>query len=199
MGAKGSKFERDLCCRLSDWWAEGQSHDDVLFWRTAGSGGRATARHGKGKKTIAAHCGDIAAVSEFGRPLTDLITFELKRGYNKQSGSTIADLFDRPDNPSAKKTRFAEWIDQAKESAERAGSPYWMIIHQRDRRECMCYFRLGLFKKFHYDEWKPCPLLSLTIEQNGSPITVVGMRFSDFLANVHPDKVRYLSAKLCGV
>lgn len=199
MGAKGSKFERDVCYRLSDWWAEGQSHDDVLFWRTAGSGGRATTRHRKGKRTTSAHCGDLAAVNEFGRPLTDLITFELKRGYNRQSGSCVADLFDRMDHASAKKPIFAEWIEQARESAKRAGSPYWMIIQQRDRKECMCFFRLALYEKICYDEWKPCPLLSLTYEEDERVTTVVGMRLGDFLEHTKPDKIRYLSARLCGV
>jgi len=40
--AKGSSFEREICTILSKWWTNNE-RDDV-FWRTAGSGARATTR-----------------------------------------------------------------------------------------------------------------------------------------------------------
>src|SRR3954464_11883516 len=87
---KGASFERDLCKRLSLWWTDGE-RDDV-FWRTSQSGGRATSRTKKGKKTKNSY-GDICAVDPIGQPLLDLITFEVKRGYNKDS---FTDLLDKP-------------------------------------------------------------------------------------------------------
>lgn len=124
--AKGSQFERDICRQLSLWWSDGK-HDD-LFWRTSQSGGRATVRGRKGLGTRG-HCGDICSTDSEGEPLTRLITFELKRGYNT---ATVHDLIDR-----AKKDRpkvYETWIAQAHAAAQRAGTPFWCIIHRRDKR-----------------------------------------------------------------
>lgn len=126
---KGSTFERWFCRRLTTWWTK-DDESDVLWWRTSQSGGRATARLKKGKETIRAHCGDISAVHEQGRSLTDLITFELKRGYAK---ATIHDLLDA--GAGAAEQTYAAWIAQAAASAAAANTPYWMVVHQRPRRE----------------------------------------------------------------
>lgn len=77
---KGSPFEREICLLLTKWWLRDDDPEDTIFWRTAGSGGRATVRGKRGRRTSKQHCGDIAALDDQGRALTDLITFELKRG-----------------------------------------------------------------------------------------------------------------------
>ena len=46
---KGGNFERDICKALSLWYTYGE--DDNIFWRTSGSGNRATVRTKKGQKT----------------------------------------------------------------------------------------------------------------------------------------------------
>jgi hypothetical protein len=124
--AKGSSFERQICKTLSLWWTNGE-RDDV-FWRTAGSGAMATSRRKRGSTTLLQH-GDIQAVDPIGKPLTDLMTLELKRGYNQ---CTLSDMFDSP--RSKGKQRFAKFIEQAQRSAEAAGTPFWAVIHKRDQK-----------------------------------------------------------------
>lgn len=120
---KGGRFEREVSGRLSTWWSDGR-HDD-WFWRTAGSGGRATTRAKRGKQTENS-AGDIGATHAEAVPLIKLLTYELKRGYNAVS---VQDLLDKP-----AKSIFAEFIGQAGNSATVAGTKYWSLILQRDRR-----------------------------------------------------------------
>lgn len=128
--SKGSSFERDFCRRLSIWWSEDKEQDS-LFWRTASSGGRAKLRGRKGKQT-ASHHGDICATNGEGQPFIDMFTCELKRGYNR---ATIVDLLDKPARAALQ--TYEKWILQATESAQQAGTPYWMIVHRRDMRNAV--------------------------------------------------------------
>lgn len=73
--AKGTAFERDVCKSLSLWVTGGQKSD--VFWRSAMSGGRATAVNKDGVEVRQA--GDICAVAEEGYDLVDSYYFELKR------------------------------------------------------------------------------------------------------------------------
>ena len=123
---KGSPFERETARRLSLWWSDGQADD--WFWRTAGSGGRATNRAKQGKAT-ANGGGDICAQTKEAQNLLDLVTFELKRGYNT---ATISDLLDIEGGGV-----MGKFIEQARKSASLAGTPYWAVIHKRDRREAL--------------------------------------------------------------
>ena len=77
--AKGSAFERSVCKTLSLWFSKGKRDD--LFWRTSGSGARATVRGKKGKSTISGH-GDIEATCSEGKLLTEWTCWELKCGYD---------------------------------------------------------------------------------------------------------------------
>jgi hypothetical protein len=129
--SKGSSFERQVCGDLSRWWTYGE-RDDV-FWRTAGSGGRATTRQQRGKQTAGGH-GDIAAVDPIGEPLMRAFCFELKRGYNRD---TVHHVIDRPDR--AAEQVWEAFVAQAAASAEGAGAVSWAIIAKRDRREPMLW------------------------------------------------------------
>lgn len=123
---KGSPFEREIARRLSLWWSDGQADD--WFWRTAGSGGRATNRAKQGKAT-ANGGGDICAQTKEAQNLLDLVTFEIKRGYNT---ATVSDLLDIEGGGV-----MGKFIEQARKSASLAGTPYWAVIHKRDRREAL--------------------------------------------------------------
>ena len=70
--SKGSAFEREISKSLSLWYTEGERDD--IFWRSSQSGGRATTRAKKGKKTAASY-GDITALDNRGEPFTDLFCF----------------------------------------------------------------------------------------------------------------------------
>lgn len=73
---KGGQFERDVARQLSRWISNGE--DDSWLWRTAGSGGMATRRSGKGKKSSENQYGDIACVDERGQFFTKLFSVEAK-------------------------------------------------------------------------------------------------------------------------
>jgi len=143
--AKGSAFERDICKQLSQWWcsdlpgiAEADGPRDDIFWRATTSGARATQRARKGKRTAGSY-GDITAIDPIGKPFTDLITLELKRGYNKHS---IQDLIDKP--KLAGQQKWEEWHEQVTASQQTAGTPYWMILAKRDQREPLVLFPFEL-------------------------------------------------------
>jgi hypothetical protein len=72
---KGGQFERDMCTLFSKWWTEDE-RDDV-FWRTSGSGARATTRGKRGKDTCDQH-GDMTCIDPCGKPLIDAFCFEFK-------------------------------------------------------------------------------------------------------------------------
>jgi len=136
MANKGIVFERKFCKDLSLWWTQGV-RDDV-FWRTAGSGSRATQRHIHGKQTHGAH-GDVCAVDPIGGQLTELFTIELKRG--KHSGATIQDLIDKlPSSDRLRMPVLEGYIEKAKRSAVVAGTPTWMLVLRRDRRDAVLIF-----------------------------------------------------------
>jgi len=129
--SKGSAFERHVCKELSLWWTKGKGDRDNIFWRTSASGGRATIRSKRGKTTPGQY-GDICAVDLIGKPLLDVFTFELKRGYNR---FTIQDMLDKP--RGAVKQEYEKWIEQAENNCDISNSLSWLIIFRRDRRETM--------------------------------------------------------------
>lgn len=131
---KGSGWERDLCRKLSLWWTQSLKlpRDDV-FWRTSNSGGRATTRSKKGKRTTN-HYGDICAVDPIGQPLIDLLVIEAKRGYNR---CTIADLLDKSEGAAIQ--TYEGWFTKAQSDCQASGSLSWILIHKRDRREPLVF------------------------------------------------------------
>jgi hypothetical protein len=122
---KGSAFEREFARKLSLWWSEGKADD--WFWRLGGSGGRATNRAKSGRNTANGY-GDIAAQCPEAQKLLNIVTFELKRGYNS---TTIQDILDKPNGP----VQMRDFIEQAKRSASLAGTPFWILVLKRDLRE----------------------------------------------------------------
>lgn len=184
--AKGSTFERKICKDLSLWWTGGK--DDDCFWRSSMSGGRATIRGRKGKRTRG-HYGDIAATDRVGELLTSLIAFELKHGYSKD---TVHDCLDRPD--SLRQQTYEQWIVQARTAARNGRVPHWMIIHRRNRREIFCLFPQELMDKlmdvgcFIHDLAITSTNFTLTIDSR--VYTVTGMKLSCFFHEVAPTDVK---------
>lgn len=83
--AKGSDFERNAVKALSWWWSYGERDD--IFYRTAGSGARHTARM---KKSISTYnsAGDVGYLDPEGKVLIDYFLIELKRGYTSMGRIT---------------------------------------------------------------------------------------------------------------
>lgn len=137
---KGSAFEREICKKLSTWWA---GRDDV-FWRSSNSGGRATIRKKQGKGTYGQY-GDIACTDPIGHPFLKVFTVELKRGYSKCS---VADLIDSM--PKSAPSQFAKFVSQAKEEAKNAGSYFWLLIVKRDRKREIIYMPVDAVRLFGF-------------------------------------------------
>lgn len=133
--SKGGVFEREMCKRLSEWWEPGRND---IFWRSAGSGAMAKTRSKAGGAAFGQY-GDIQATDPIGQPLIDVCSIELKRGYSKIS---LHDLFDK--KPNARQQELEAHIQQAAEDRKLAGSPYWLLIARRDKREPLILFN-GLF------------------------------------------------------
>jgi hypothetical protein len=127
---KGSSFERRICKELSLWWSGGERDD--IFWRTAGSGARATVRGRKGQTTANSE-GDLAALDPIGEPFLQVFHVEMKRGYPK--GFDFLGIIDRPKSyatPKQKKDTIFGWWDKIKEET-RINGKIPLIIFQRDK------------------------------------------------------------------
>ena len=70
---KGSQFERQIAKELSKWFSRGERDD--LFWRTAGSGARATTRMKQNIDT-ANSAGDLGFLHLEGKPFIDICLIE---------------------------------------------------------------------------------------------------------------------------
>jgi hypothetical protein len=171
---KGSRFERETCCTLSLWWTSGQRDD--IFWRTSTSGARATKRAKDGLETANQH-GDICATDPLGLVFLNIVCVELKRGHND---STLVDLLDR--SPKAAMQQYEKWLDQVRLS-QLGRVPYWLLIHRRDLRVTIVYMPGILFDQFKAG-WVG-PVITLYGLASGR---IVGVRFSDFLSNITPEK-----------
>lgn len=181
--AKGSAFERSVCKELSLWWSKGKNDD--LFWRTAGSGARATTRAKSGKKTKAG-AGDIFATDPSSKTFTDVFALELKRGYTRE---TFAELIDKPEK--AKKQTYDQWITQATKSKKVGNSLYWMIIHQRNRREAIVVLPYNfVFDNFPNVEGKGSSAIVHYINKKGNYRSLFVCPLKDFLKSFTPEMIK---------
>ena len=201
MANKGGQWERDICRDLSEWFSGGR-HDD-LFWRSSQSGGRATSRRKKGKRT-AGHCGDVCATERAGIPLMRVLTLELKRGYNAHH---IAALLDRANG--CKQQTYESWIQQAWMAHQNAGSYSWALLAKRDKKQAMIYMerkvekalkRHGAFKAKPFVRFTLSATLQFKVGDNDSEwippfprFNLVGYDLYDWFSCVPPDSIRALA------
>lgn len=175
---KGSQYERDVCRTLSLWWSKGK--DDDLFWRSSMSGGRATVRSKKGKRT-AGHYGDIVATDGRGRKFLKMFTVELKRGYKD------ANIHTTLDKTSNKLSEFEKFVQQAIAAKRLAGTPFFLLIHKRDRKREMVYTDF-----FHNDLHTPLCCVRMKIGKKDK-FALYGYRLETWLRQNSPATiVRYL-------
>lgn len=180
---KGSTFEREICKKLSLWWTQDlKTPRDDVFWRIGGSGGRAKNRGRKGKETYG-QCGDICATDPIGDPLTKLITFELKKGYNR---FTAGDLLDKSNDSALQK--YEEWIIQSQESHFQSGSFSWMIIHKRDRREALAVMPYFLwYELLPHITISSCSTINFKLQGISCYLTITTLE--NFLKEVTPNYI----------
>lgn len=78
---KGGAFEKEIAKQLSLWWTQTfKKPRDDIFYKSTGSGNRATIRMKKNIKTANSY-GDITILDPIGLPVLRLFLIECKRGY----------------------------------------------------------------------------------------------------------------------
>lgn len=190
--AKGQDFERNLCKQLSLWWTQDKNPpDDAVFWRTAGSGARATTRAKKNLKTSNSH-GDICTLDDIGIPFLKVLILELKRGYGKVHLHDLLDLSEEKQRIQIKNEvdGYPHWITKAERDRQRAGALYWAIIHKRDHRNILLTmqggFWFGLPSRIRTNiVFRGCVAVLHLIDGT----TVVTTQLSDFFSVVKPKDI----------
>jgi hypothetical protein len=195
----GGQFERHIATELSLWWTNGA--DDYVFWRSQGSGGRAT-RRGKGGRSTSGQYGDICAVKPIGEPLIDFFCLELKKGYSQHS---IQDVLDRPLTEKHVQQNHEKWFSQTIRAWKKSGAFSWMIFQQRKKRSAIVYMPwslVQLLKKHGCWDGTLDPFATFTFtrrrernrkEQNFK-VSITNLR--EFLRCVPPKLIRKLAKEM---
>lgn len=168
---KGSDFERTISKQLSLWASDGS--DDSWYWRTSQSGGRATIRDQKGKRTSGG-AGDITSLDPKGASLTDFCVLEVKRGYSTMN---VLDLIDS----KKKHIELVDFWKQIHADMKKSNKPYGILIFKRDYKNTCVMLPMPLYEQ-------------LTISRNLYSLRVfiaekeyIILDFTDFLAIVKID------------
>lgn len=183
--AKGSSFERWVCKELSKWW-DGERDD--IFWRTAGSGGRATSRSKRGQTTSGQY-GDVQATDPSGEPLIKLCTIEIKR-IKRHKNHSYFDLVDGID-PSTNNL-FIKHINQAVSQAEEAGTFGWLLISKTDHKNTLVIMptRLARGLKALGTKLAKCrPSGYIYSHLDGTPINLYVTTFAQFTEWLTPQNI----------
>lgn len=184
---KGGAFERLICKQLSLWWTDDKRDD--IFWRTAGSGARATTRSKRGQGTKNQY-GDVQATDPIGQPLIDLCTIEIKKGYGRYS---YFDLLDKL--PNETKQPYKKFIQQAREQHAIAETDWWLLITKRDYKETLIAMPLGL----KIELWGKANKCVPSMQFNFSSIDtgkIFVTTLDEFLKAVSPSDIKYLSENI---
>ena len=144
-GTKGSEFEREICKKLSLWWTQDNSEGpkDNIFWRTAGSGARATQRNKKGLDSNM-FSGDIGLLDSKGEDFLKCCVIEIKRGYSLQF-----DLLNYLDGTKSEGILFKFWDKIYNDGDKLNKEP--LLIFRRDRKNVCIVLKPSLISKIMYD------------------------------------------------
>lgn len=192
---KGGQYERE-CCRFLSVWFSGDEEQDDWFWRSSQSGGRATTRAKTGKRTVG-NCGDVAAECPEAAIFTSVVTPEIKRGYNRTAH--LADILEYGARHWKKPVEgsMAQFIKQAHDASKRASTPYWWIIHRRDKHRAYIVMPRSLWDEFCV-EGKNLHVAGFEIYPNPDfykPALAV-VDFDFFLRNARPKTIHRLYRRI---
>lgn len=198
--AKGDQWERDIARELSVWWTSDKDEDDV-FWRVRGSGGRATTRKKKGKKTANQEA-DIMATDERGLPLTNTCSIELKKGYNDTDLMSCIDKAKGNNEP-----RIGKFITQVCSSSLKDGESvilekHPILIIRRDYKKPVIGVHKELYDWFEkqfvlsHATYPSFDKITISIEISlGMRIEMLFMRYTQFLEWCDPIWIKQLDKK----
>ena len=183
--AKGFGFERKLSVIFSEWWTEGE-RDDV-FWRTEGSGSRATSRAKRGKMTRFQY-GDMTFTDPIGQPMIEAINFEFKnyKTYDLLSAFTQTD---------PNKSWLVFWAETRVDAALSGRTP--VLITKKNQHKMIMWMPRALFNALYSFGFHPYPRMLVELKEQtvrmkkGKSVDipqhcVVGVLFDEFLEAVDP-------------
>lgn len=174
--AKGQEFERTLCKKLSLWWSNGKADD--WFWRTSGSGSRATMRR-KNNKIKEEDFGDIKSDHPETKAFCDLFVFEAKTGYckkkkvsSKKDGSITSkevlwSLLDMLDS-NQKESQFITFWKQVERDASIVNKIPLLIFRRPQRKPCIAMRKLTFDMIASYcPKNMDFPMITLKVDAEG--------------------------------
>lgn len=173
---KGDKFGRQVAKELSLWWSDGL--DEGVFRYIKGYDVlRGKVRKSKGMRTE--EFGDITAADERGKPFSDNVVVEIKKGYGDWS---FLDIIDRPGKGKQVFEYF--WEQVANDVVNSGALRMPILIFRRDNRSsCICleknYLKILLLKEKKIIRTNVITFFSL---RN----VVVVMRLDYFLQTISP-------------
>jgi len=143
--AKGAAWEREVSKKLSLWFTN-NSRDDI-FWRSSGSGARATVRAKKNIKSKNQY-GDISFTDPIGELFVNYFLIELKRGYSDLGIMLLVD--GRQKDPV-----LIKWWLKAEEEKKFGDRKAVMLIIKRDFKHPVIVFDRKTFSKMELicGEW----------------------------------------------
>jgi hypothetical protein len=174
---KGRSFEKQIAKELSLWWTDGE-RDDV-FYCTAGSGSRFTARKKQGKDT-ANSCGDIGLTDPIGQSLLDFFSIEIKRGYSNE-----LDILSIVDSEN-KNHKLLDWVEKAEKEITEANRPEFLIILKRDFKNIAVAFRPNLIKLKLFENFSTEK--KITVYNKGKELTIID--YEIFFENLSKTKIK---------
>ena len=178
--AKGGASENETCRQFSLWWSNGKT--SALFRRTQMSGGKATVRARKSKKTPYEY-GDITFSEPEAKPLIDFFLIENKSGYKDMIN--ILDFVDSP----RKHPQLIKWWWKCENEKELANRCHSIIIFRRNMKSKCIMLPTELFSTL--EMW--CNDFAgneLSICYNEDRWVVI--LFEDFLKWVTPETIKQL-------
>jgi hypothetical protein len=199
MSKNWQDFERTFAVELGLWWC---GREDV-FWRSSGSGARATTRAKRGKATAGQH-GDIAATDPVGAPLMAVLSFELKDGYSSQG---IHDLLDHGWAAGKPGSAVKDWeifLRKAYIMQESAGSWAWLLVTHRARRVPWVWGPAHLYTELtELGAFQKRPRLAVSLQCPVRDTRGAVVRYADifglpkeyFFARVTPDHIMDIYAQ----
>ncbi len=178
--AKGGAAENETCRELSLWWSNGET--SALFRRTQMSGGKATVRARKKKKTPYEY-GDITFSEPEAKPLIDFLLIENKSGYKDLI--SILDFIDSP----KKHPQLLKWWWKCEKEKEEAGRFYSILIFRRTRKSKCAMISTDLMSLL--EDW--CgEYESETIDIWSREIELIILPFANLLKWITPKTIKVL-------
>jgi len=180
---KGGNYEREFSKALSLWYSDGDCDD--IFWRTSGSGARATTRRKQQKKTRYEY-GDISFRDPTGQPFIDYFLLELKRGYSK--GIDVLDFLDKKKGDIL----ILKWWKKAEEEKVFAERKSTMLVVRRDGKAPVLVVDKYVFKCFRHLGYAGSYLRINSIKND---VQLVMLPLDDFFKKIPSEKIRRLIEK----